>query len=101
MSRYTKNFGDKTLAIGWDIGMNTFFAQVSINQADDDLRDLPLELWLGGDFDELTEPADFERELAISGYELDEHIRRQLQDDRDNLSAGADFWRKSQFKKEY
>lgn len=76
MSRYEKNLGEKTLAVGWDAPMNTFFAQVSVNQGDDDLRDLPLELWIGIKNDEYTEMPIFARTVALSGYA--NHLTREM-----------------------
>lgn len=82
MSRYEKNLGEKTLSVGWDAPMNTYFAQVSINQEDDDLRDLPLELWFGGNYDEFTDFPVFVDELAEKGYKLETTIEIQLRRDR-------------------
>lgn len=87
MSRYIKNLGPKTLAVGWDRPMRTYFAQVSINQSEDDLRDLPLEVCLGGGFDEFTDLAEFEAELNKNGYRINQHIKKQLKFDQDGQTA--------------
>lgn len=81
--RYEKNTGTETIAVGWDAPMNTFFAQVLTNQADDDLRDLPPVLWLGGDFNEYTDFSEFISALAEHGYEIEAVVAVQLCDDRD------------------
>ena len=103
MSRYEKNLGDDTLSVGWDAPMNTYFAQVSVNQADDDLRDLPLKLWFGGKFDEFADFPVFVEKLAENGYKLEKTIEIQLRRDRligsDPLAEEvleADGWTKKQ-----
>lgn len=85
MSRYEKNLGDETIAVGWDRGLNTFFAQVFENQEEDDMRDLPVKLWLGGDFDEFTNFSSFLEKLGKSGYEIEPLLQMRLQ--RDQIGA--------------
>lgn len=63
MSRHEKDLGEDTLSVGWDEPMKTFFAQVRVNQADDDLRDLPLKLWLGGVKNEYPDLDGFVQEV--------------------------------------
>lgn len=86
MARYEKNTGEKTLTVGWDRPMQTFFAQLSINQAEDDLRDLPLDFWLGKDNDEFTDFQEFVDGLEAQGHTLETVIEIQLRRDR----LGAD-----------
>lgn len=101
MSSYEKPLGEDALRVGWDEPMNTFFAQVSVIQAEDDLRDLPLKLWLGGKFNEYTELAEFYTRLKESGYELEGSVFNQLRLDQARSGASipvalmeADGWTK-------
>ena len=72
---------NRTLAVGYDNPMRTFFAQVFVNQNEKDLRDEPLKFWLGCNFDEFPELTDFLINLALRGYSLPSEIVDQLQRD--------------------
>lgn len=87
MSRYEKDLGSETIAVGFDEGMNTFFGQVLTNQADDDLRDLPAVLWIGGDFHEYLTLSAFTKKLAAGGYEIEKCVEIQIENDRTGSNA--------------
>lgn len=52
-----------TVVVGWDNPLQTFFAQVTRIQADDDDRD-PIVIWIGGGGREARIPEDLIEPLA-------------------------------------
>ncbi|HLM60329.1 MAG TPA: hypothetical protein VK308_05980 [Pyrinomonadaceae bacterium] len=89
MSRYEKNLGTETISVGWDRPLNTFFALVHTNQTDDDLRDLPPVLWLGGNPNEFPELAPMMQQLNDCGYHIPLNLEMIIL--RDSEEAAPDF----------
>ena len=80
MSRHTIPAADAnlTVVIGWDNPLQTFFGQVTRNDAGDE--DEPVILWLGGSFADITDPAELIIPLSPYATVTPEHIAQLIAD---------------------
>ena len=85
MSRHAVDLpGGRTLVLGWDPPLQTFFGVLRASDQDED--DEPL-LWVGTDLHELYDLDDLARALGPLADALTSHLALQLHRDRDENIA--------------
>jgi hypothetical protein len=75
------SIGSVVCVVGWDPPLDTFFAQASVRQPDDDLRDLPPLLWVGGAFQDLRS-AEALQEAVAGWVVLPEALLERLREEQ-------------------